>query len=214
MKKHVSFIERRRNSGQFTAEACAADYSASFVSQLSQLSQPGCTENHSPIEENRAPDEGTETCHTKTKQYFELVKQSPHLFNTRNSACTPATVATIATNSLHTAAGSAGPSPSKQSLRAVSFLNGRNRQGVNPVVGEAAIVEWLNGNPAPSSFDSCAHCGHADRPYDPLEPHGAESPGHVWVHASCWTSITPDTPAAADHVRQAGVNFRVVTPSR
>ncbi len=181
MKRHVSFIERRRNNGEFTTEPSAADRSPSFVSQLSQLSQPGGTESH-------ASEGGKTTSYTKTKQYFELLKQSPSLLDTRNSASAPATVATIATNTLPGGGRSLGPSPSKQSLRAVSFLNGRKWQKENPVVGEAAIVAWLNANPVPSSFDNCAHCGDADRPYDPLGPHGAESSVHAWVHRSCWAA--------------------------
>jgi hypothetical protein len=98
-----------------------------------------------------------------------------------------ATVATVATKSGNGGAVGARLRQSIQAPPAVSFLDGRNWQRKSPVADEAAVIDWLNTNPAPSLPSSCGHCGATERPSDPLVPHGVESTGHVWLHRSCWT---------------------------
>ncbi len=51
---------------------------------------------------------------------------------------------------------------------------------------ERRIVEWLNCNPEPSRFGTCAECAGFDRPEHMVVPFGTEGHGHTWLHPECW----------------------------
>ena len=48
---------------------------------------------------------------------------------------------------------------------------------------EAALIQWLDRNPARSPTSVCAHCGGGAGPERPLLPFGA---GEVSLHTKCW----------------------------
>ncbi|MFZ5690216.1 MAG: hypothetical protein ACOY5F_03070 [Pseudomonadota bacterium] len=48
------------------------------------------------------------------------------------------------------------------------------------------VTEWLNRNPARSSFGRCLGCGGSDHVHDKLLPFGTEPAGHAWLHSRCW----------------------------
>jgi hypothetical protein len=48
---------------------------------------------------------------------------------------------------------------------------------------QAALIHWLDRNPARSPANVCAHCGGGAGPERPLLPFGA---GDVSLHTQCW----------------------------
>jgi hypothetical protein len=70
---------------------------------------------------------------------------------------------------------------------------------------ESCIVEWLNFNPMPSSWDRCTWCGKPETSSATVLPFGTGE-HHAWLHADCWPAWHQSRQAeAAAALRKMGI---------
>jgi hypothetical protein len=85
----------------------------------------------------------------------------------------------------------------KERAGIAEFDGGLPRAKAETVAYAWTVHEWLARHFAESPAGCCAHCGGADRPHDPLLPHGMESIGFAWLHARCWAAWRAERKAEA-----------------